>query len=563
MESLLWPAGSSVRGGGPAPGTPPGAADLAPVGEETARDLELGAVTDWIARDRPDRRAYVERLLAHPPLHPEVIRWRADVSRDLLADPRLCDGLEWAARELRHLAEHRPERFPPEVGRAARIGARLVELGAFLRTLEILRDALGATARAPALRALRAEVRQTLEAPETAALRAELPALTAVVASARSVRVAINVGPALEPEGAVLLGFSDRPAGLEDSALLRFTRAQGQRERGLTRLWRRSPVDWQAGGRMSEDVRQLLEAVAAPVERSLAAYRAIQTQGLLHLEDEFVTLAGAARMARSWAAAGLPHAVAEVEAPSPGASGSEWAAEEAFHPALARQLPAGAGLTLNRIAFDPRGTAWILTGPNRGGKTTYLRAAGLVQILGQCGLPVPAAAAHLRPAHRVFTHFPALEAGLAGQGRLDEEAERMGRIFEACQPGDMVLLNEVLAGTSAPEGSALAADILRGLRLAGCNVIYATHLHDLARRADELNASVDGPSTIRSLTVQTAADGPALVRRPTYRVVPGEPEGASFFASQIARRHGVSLPQIAALLERRAGPEVPMQPPPP
>ncbi len=171
MESLLWPAGSGVPGGGPAPGTPPGAAELAIVSEETARDLELGAVVDWIARDRPDRRPYVERLLTHPPLHPELTRWRAEVCRDLLLDPRLCDGLEWAARELHHLALHRPEHFPAEVGKAARIGARLVELGAFLRTFEILRDALAGPVRAPALRALREDVRRALETPETAALR--------------------------------------------------------------------------------------------------------------------------------------------------------------------------------------------------------------------------------------------------------------------------------------------------------------------------------------------------------------------------------------------------------
>ena len=558
MQSLLWPGEDAVPGGGARPGTPPGPEHLATVDEDAARDLELDPVVDWIGAVRPDRRAYVRHLLTHPPLRLAAIRWRAAAMRDLLAAPRLADALESAARALDELAKHRPEHFPSQVGRAARIGARVVELRAFLRTLAILGDALaGDDVRAPALVALREDVRQTLDAPETRGLQAEMPALSAALESVRSVTVGINVGPGLEPEGAVLLGFSSRAATVEDTALLRFTRAQGQGHdagqgrRGLVRLFRHSPVDWQGGGRTVADVQALLEAVATPIERALHGYRSIQTQAVLHLHDEFVTLVGAARMARQWAAAGLPASVAEFPDPD---AGDGWAAADAFHPVLARQISSGAGLTLNGVGFGPGGTVWILTGPNRGGKTTYLRAAGLVQVLGQCGLPVPARSARLRPAGRVFTHFPVPEAGVAGQGRLDEEAERMGRIFAACSPGDMVLLNEVLAGTSAPEGSALAADILRGLRIAGCNVVYATHLHDLARRTGELNASVEGAAPIRSLTVQTEADHGqgALVRRPTYRVVPGEPEGASFFASQIARRHGVSLPQIVATLRGKA-----------
>ncbi len=560
MESLMWPGEDAVPGGGARPGTPPGAEDLATVDDDAARDLELDAVVDWIGAVRPDRRAYVRHLLTHPPLRLAAIRWRAAAMRDVLASPRLADALESAARALDELGKHRPEHFPSQVGRAARIGARVVELRAFLRTLAILGDALaGDDVRAPALLALREDVRQTLEAPETRGLQAEMPALSAALEQVRSVTVGINVGPGLEPEGAVLLGFSNRAASAVDTALLRFTRAQGQGpgqasgqgQRGLVRLFRHSPVNWQGEGRMVGDVQALLEAVATPIERALHGYRSIQTQAVLHLHDEFVTLVGAARMARQWAAAGLPASVAEFPDPD---AGEGWAAQDGFHPVLARQTSSGAALTLNGVAFGPRGTVWILTGPNRGGKTTYLRAAGLVQVLGQCGLPVPARSARLRPAARVFTHFPVPEAGVAGQGRLDEEAERMGRIFAACSPGDMVLLNEVLAGTSAPEGSALAADILRGLRIAGCNVVYATHLHDLARRTDELNGSVEGAAPIRSLTVRTEADHGqgALVRRPTYRVVPGEPEGASFFASQIARRHGVSLPQIVATLQGKA-----------
>lgn len=561
MQSLIWPGDDAVPGGGPRPGVPPAPHDLGVIDDQAARDIELDPIVDWLMQDHPNRRAYARHLLTHPPLSADVVRWRSAVMRDLLASPHLCDALAAAAAELGEVARHQPERFPKEVARAARIGARVTELRAFLRVLHLLDDALAAEqVQAPALAALRLEVRQALDVPEVAALDAELPALSSALAAVRSVTLGINVGAAMEPEGAVILGFSSRAATLDDTALLRFTRVQGQTQsqRGLARLFRHTPVNWQGDGRMASDVQALLEAVATPIEHALHSFRVIQTQSMLHLEDELLTLVGAARMAREWRAAGLPCCTATLGGPQARPEGmtdpsEQWVAIDAFHPTLARQIPAGSSLTLNRIDFGDSGTVWILTGPNRGGKTTYLRAAAMVQVLGQSGLPVPARTAALRLARRVFTHFPAPEAGVAGQGRLDEEAERMRHIFAECGASDMVLLNEVLAGTSAPEGTVLAADILRGLRVAGCNVIYATHLHDLARRAAELNASIDGPSSIRSLTVQTAADEAqgSLVRRPTYRVVPGEPEGASFFASQIAQRHGVSLPQIIALLQSR------------
>ncbi len=534
MHSLLWP------GDGPAPVQPPALSDQA------MRDLELDALADLLARDRPEVRGYAWRLLAHLPQDVATSAWRGAVTADLLASARLYDGLEAAARQLRILAQHRPERFPAEVGRAARIGARVVELRTYLETLETLAEALGGPGvRAPGLLALRSDVEAVLGTPAVVELGRELPRLSARLDSVRSITIAVNVNDALEPESAVLVGFSDHQVGPESSALLRFTHDTGQRR--PVRLFRRTPVDWQGQDPTVQAVLALLEAVATPVEGALHRFRTVRSQELAHLEEEIWLLLGAVRLAREWQAHGLPCAVAEVTAEG------EWLAEEAFHPVLARRLPRAGDMTCNPVRFGPAGTVWVLTGPNRGGKTTYLRACGVVQVLGQCGLPVPARSARLQPVSHLFTHFPAPEAAEPGRGRLDEEAERLGGIFRTCAPGDMVLLNEVLAGTSATEGVALAADVLRGLALARCRALYTTHLHELAAQAEQLGRDDGGPCPLGCLTVQTVLDRSVAppVRRPTYRVLPGVPEGASFFASAIAQRHGVSLPQITALLRER------------
>ncbi len=531
MLSLLWPAG------------PPASSALGHVSDQALGDLELDRLAERLAQDRPDRRQAVRVALAQPPRDAATVRWRAEVSLDLLEHPARCDALQAALGALRRMGTHRPQAFAAETPRAARVGARVVELESYLESLTLLAAALEQPSGSRALDGLRQQVRAELERAEVVALREELPRWRRTLDEIRSVTVGINVSPELEPEGAAVLGFSSTPVGAGEMALERLVGSE-QGRRGLVHLGRREPVDWQGQGPLATELKALLEAVATPVERALHSFRVVQAQGLAHLENELVLLLGAARLARRWRSLGLPVTVAQV--------GSPWRAEDAYHPLLAEQLPPSQ-VVRNGVCFGPEGAVWILTGPNRSGKTTYLRLVGLLQVLGQCGLPVPAASLTLEPCDQLLTHFPVPEAALPGQGRLDEEAGRIAEIFAHCTPASLVLLNEVLSGTSAPEGVALAADILRGFRVLGARVVYATHLHELATRVAEINASVRGPGAVASLTVQSThiPGDPGVVRRPTYRVVPGPPDPASFFASHIARQHGISLPQLLEGLKAR------------
>lgn len=548
MLSLLWPGGRPA-GGWRLP-------------ESAFADLELDPLVDWLAEARPDRRQAVRDVLAEPPGDAATIRWRAAITADLLAAPALCDGLVEATAVLRTLVQHRPEHFARDAPRAARVGARVVELQAYVEAVDALHRALGAAQpAAEGLAALRAEAARLAASPEIQALAVEIPRWRRTLDEVRSVTVAINVSPALEPESAAIIGFSGQPVAAADTVLAQLMGREAG-ERGLTRLFRRRPVNWQApDGVLARELQALLETVAAPVERALQGYRLQGVQDLAPLHDELVVLLGGAALARRWRGAGHPVCVAAVADP-----GQPWVAEDVWHPVLAAQLAEPRALVYNRARFAGAGEIGVLTGPNRGGKTTYLRAVGVVQLLAQCGLPVPARAAAITPCDRLLTHFPLPEAGRPGQGRLDEEAERTAAVFREATPQSLILLNEVLAGTSAPEALALAVDILRGFRALGCRVLYATHLHELALRCAELNAAPPGPGTVTPLTVEAeAAPTPGAaalpVRRPTYRVVPGVADGASHFASEIARQHGISLPQILELLRARGAlPPAPADP---
>jgi DNA mismatch repair ATPase MutS len=207
----------------------------------------------------------------------------------------------------------------------------------------------------------------------------------------------------------------------------------------------------------------------------------------------------------------------------------------------------------NDSSFDAEGRIFILTGPNRGGKTTYTRAVGLAAIMAQAGLPVPAAYAQISPADAIFTLFPAAEQAQTGMGRLDEEAARLAAIFRRATGHSLVLINEPLGSTSPREAVAIAHDVLCGLRMLGVRGILVTHLHDLARRAEEINAAVGGPSQVATL-VAGAEGSPAAGADHadrTYRIARGLPDGRSY-AADIAMAHGLHLDQIQrTILERR------------
>jgi len=207
----------------------------------------------------------------------------------------------------------------------------------------------------------------------------------------------------------------------------------------------------------------------------------------------------------------------------------------------------------NDIRFGPAGHILILTGPNRGGKTTYIQGVGLVHILAQAGLRVPGSEAVISPLDQIFTHFPLEEKPESNAGRFGEEAIRLGQIFGQVTRHSLVLLNESLSSTSFSESLYLAQDLVKILRRVGTRAIYSTHLHELAERIDALNDSVPGDSRIISVVSSPIepdgqTDGEGVNR--TYRLEVRPPLGQSY-AREIAARYGISYQQLEEVLSER------------
>jgi DNA mismatch repair ATPase MutS len=312
-----------------------------------------------------------------------------------------------------------------------------------------------------------------------------------------------------------------------------------------------------------QDISRIMEKTTQPLARALKEFVSINSRVLTHLHGDFLFYLGALKLLDALKRCGLPVTRPKVLDQEL----RRFEARDIYNVDLALHLmkqregkPENLTeeIVTNDFAQDQRGRIIIITGPNRGGKTTLLQAIGLAQIMMQVGLYVPAREAAVSVCDNILTHYPALEKMEKGTGRFGEEAQRIGSVFESATRHSLVLLNESLSSTSGGESLYLAQDIVRVLRMLGARSVYATHLHGLAASAAELNRDTPGDSAVLSMValIETRCeagrreDGETLSIKPTFKIVPGPPEGHSY-AIDLARRYGISREQLIETLEQR------------
>lgn len=160
----------------------------------------------------------------------------------------------------------------------------------------------------------------------------------------------------------------------------------------------------------------------------------------------------------------------------------------------------------------------MITGANRGGKSTFLRSVGLAQLMMRCGQFVPAESFRADVRDGIFTHFKREEDTSMKSGKLDEELSRMSAIVDKMTANSIVLFNESFASTNEREGSEIARQIVWALLEKGIKVCYVTHMFDLAQGF--YLANIDAALFLRA---ERLADG-----QRTFRLVEGEPLPKSY-----------------------------------
>ena len=204
-----------------------------------------------------------------------------------------------------------------------------------------------------------------------------------------------------------------------------------------------------------------------------------------------VIAAAAQALARIDVAAGLAERAAEgdwhrpeiVDAPCLEITGGRHPVVEA---ALAKS---GGRFVANDCTLGSDDRLWLIGGPNMGGKSTFLRQNALILLLAQAGSFVPAQAAKLGIADRLFSRVGASDNLARGRSTFMVEMVETAAILAQATEKSFVILDEVGRGTSTYDGMALAWAVVEAVHeTLRCRCLFATHYHELARLAESCEA---------------------------------------------------------------------------
>jgi DNA mismatch repair protein MutS len=197
----------------------------------------------------------------------------------------------------------------------------------------------------------------------------------------------------------------------------------------------------------------------------------------------------------------------------------------------------------------------LITGPNMGGKSTYLRQTALIVLLAQIGSFVPAEKARLPLTDRIFTRIGASDNLARGRSTFLVEMSEVAAILNLATPHSLVLLDEVGRGTSTFDGLSIAWAVVEHLQSeTRARTLFATHYHELTELADLLpnikNVHVSVEETPNEIVFLRRVEEGSADKSYGIEVarLAGLPRGVVQRAREILRRHEVSEHQLSERL---------------
>ena len=539
--------------------------------EETVHDLSLEQICAELTKMEPERNL-IRRTMMRISGDQQVIKYRCDIFEDILRYPALREELHALLDRVDFLRTYGSFTKESDASGIWELIHRLDEMKEYIECVEgIYRCLNEKEIHSEGLTALKEYVKALYEDNGFEALKQDIAQLKVGASEIKSVTLGVNLNDRFEPNGIGIVSINSRY--FTKSGILAnfcdFLNRQDELSPDIT--WKKkytfrtgageagSPALEQAADAMmrgragmagivtpppdsrSDDVMHsldraataMLSATVRKLKQILSRHVSVSTQVIAARIPELVYYIRWAEYVEKLRSAG--YAMCKPEAES--AKKRMMKAEGLHNLKLTKHAPSE--IVTNNLVFDRKHRIYILTGANRGGKTTITQAVGIAFLLAQGGIYVPAESFVFSPASNIFTHFPADENKTMDLGRLGEESKRFRDIFLAADQAALFLLNESFSTTSFEEGFFIAYDAVRALRDLGARTIYNTHMHKLARKLDELNAEGDGDSLAASLVAETEAG------QRSYRVRVAVPHGLSY-ARDIAEKYGVTYEQLSA-----------------
>lgn len=477
-------------------------------------------------------------------MDPAVIKYRQSTLEDLINIPELLTTLSNIQRVLNDIRELR-RLDDSKIGPADSYLYSITEIELYVSAIEALhrgfkdvRDRIEGTA----FSALADFVFEVSESEYYAELNKKLKALTGRVHEVKSVTIGVNLDAELRPVAAGVISVNSevfKSGKLLDKILrMSFKNDSFTTISNLTPFGRGQSENKQEAliGAFNSAIEDVFRSSIRSWRNIVADYVMENTDFLLKLLPEIEFLSRSAELVRRLRAkSGLAMTYPEILPVGEKA----FVAKDIYNPRVA--LAIDDEIVLNDFAFDEDAGIYVLSGPNRGGKSVITVAVGAAQALSQLGLPVPASMAKISPVSGIFTHFPEGADDTIDKGRLGEECSRLREIFDAIDEDGMFLLDESLSSTGSYEASFIASEILTSLAVLRVRGIFSTHLHELAQAIPEINARSLSRGGLQIDTLVAGIEDGAR----SFKIHRMKPDGKSY-AKDIADKYGLSFDMLTA-----------------
>ena len=554
---------------------PEGSYDRCRVLSETAvHDLGLDVICRGLSNKEKEQ-SLILGIMSRITDDPEVVQFRLDVFEDIYNNPEFRERMLGILDKIEFLRDFGSFRRDNEESSGTwDLVHRLEEIRDYIGYVEALQQCLGdGNLKSKGLRDLKERIDGIYNDSSFAQLKQDIAGLKASTSNLKSVTLGVNLNERFEAKEIGLISVNSKAFSkstiLENfgnmivrkdsikedvswDGSMRFQpfsmgeeRAGGKME-GLARarMMIQNPVLMMAlvpDGDMGKDVTSHMDRITdhmlgktmRAVKEVLNKYTGLSIMDITALIPEFVYYVRWAEYIKRQVVKGRVFCKASVLK----AGGLRMKAGGFYN---MRLLDFADDIVDNDLDFDDGKSTYILTGANRGGKTTVTQAVGLMYVLAQGGIFVPAKEFAFRPVDCIFTHYPADEDKTLDYGRLGEECKRFRELFGRCTENSLLLLNETFSTTSFEEGFFIAKDAVRAILKKGTRCIYNTHMHKLAADIDSLNreSEAEGAKTKASSLVALSDGGER-----SFKVKVAPPQGMSY-AKDIAEKYGVTYEML-------------------
>ena len=478
---------------------------------------------------------------------PEVIRYRQETFADMLDNPSLADTLHSLIPILGDILELR--RLEADSGDTSSYLSSITEIELYISCIDMLNDGFAKvrdSLKSRAFITFSDRIRELAESEYYSELNKKLAELTNRVREIKSVTIGVNLDAQLRPKEAGVLSIN--PEAFRSGDVLEKILRLNFKEDEYTCIANLVPF----GKKQSDNQKTALSlafnsAINEVYKTSLRSWKKIvqgyvleNTDFLLELLDEIEFVVKGSAALRTLRDNGCHLCTPDIRPMEERA----FRAFDLYNPSVAVQIEDE--IVTNDLSFDENAMIYVLTGPNRGGKSVITCALGLAQAMLQLGMFLPAKEATISPADAIFTHFPTGAEDTIDKGRLGEECARLDEILQSVSRQSLILLDESLSSTGSFEASYIAAEVLGGISVIGCRCLFSTHLHELAAEIDNINKRT---AELGGAPIDTLVAGIESGKR-SFKITRAKPDGKSY-ARDIANKYGLSYESIVNKIKNK------------